>query len=414
MPGVQAIAETLAAQVLRSVAIDDLDGRLLAHTAHEEPVDQFRIDSVMLRRPRSERTVTGYAQQFGIARATGPVRIPANPELGSFARVCVPIRCQRTLLGYLWLFDQPAPLTDAQLEQAATAATAAGDVLFREQLMDDLRRGTERELLRDIVNPADEVRRHAATRLVAEHDIEPAARVLAAVLAIDADDEAAGAVGVDLALRSACRRLSPVRSLSMATSATGGLLLIAHSALPGRETLRAEAERIRAELAAGPPGVSARVGWGAARDSLIESIDSYHTAQEAARVSRLVPSLGPVAFADELGVYGLLAQLPLDTLETDPLPPGLRRLIAADRSGALVPTVEAYLDAGCDPARTSSRLVIHRTTLYYRLSRIAELTGMNLRDGNDRLALHLGLKLMRLMKQQPPPAMGRRTGQNSS
>src|SRR4051812_33531517 len=108
MSGVQAVAETLAAQVRRSVAIDDLDGRLLAHTAHEEPVDQFRVDSVMLRRPRSERTVTGYARQFGIAQATVPVRIPANLELGSFARVCVPIRCQRRLLGYLWLFDQPS------------------------------------------------------------------------------------------------------------------------------------------------------------------------------------------------------------------------------------------------------------------------------------------------------------------
>ncbi|WP_236795548.1 CdaR family transcriptional regulator [Amycolatopsis sp. GM8] len=396
MPGLQAIAETLAAQVRRSVAIDNLDGRLLAHTAHEEPVDQFRIDSVMLRRPKAKRTVTGYAQQFGIADATGPVRIPANDELGSLARVCVPIRCHQTLLGYLWLFDQPAPLTDAQLEHAARAATTAGEILFREQLLDDLRRGTERELLRDIVNPADEVRRHAASRLVAEHDIEPAARVLAMVVAID---EAADAVGIELALQHAGRRLSPTRSLGMATSATGGLLLIADPALPSRESLRAEAERIHAELATGSLDSSVRIGVGTARDSLLESIDSYRSAQEAARVARLLPSPGPVTFADELGVYGLLARLPLDSLEPDPLPPGLRQLIERDRSGALVPTLEAYLDSGCDPAQTASRLLIHRTTLYYRLSRITDLTGLNLRDGNDRLTLHLGLKLRHLMNR---------------
>lgn len=399
MSGLQAIAETLAAQVRRSVAIDDLDGRLLAHTAHEEPVDQFRIDSVMLRRPKAQRTVTGYAQQFGIADATGPVRIPANDELGSFARVCVPIRCHRTLLGYLWLFDRPSPLTDAQLEQAAEAAAAAGEVLFREQLLDDLRRGTERELLRDIVNPADEVRRHAATRLVAEHDIHPAARVVAAAVVIDADHEAADAVGIELALRDAGRRLSPTRSLGMATSATGGLLLIAHPTLPNREQLRAEAVRIHAELTTRSESGSVWIGLGTARDTLLESIDSYRSAQEAARISRLLPSLGPVTFADELGVYGLLARLPLDSLEPNPWPPGLQQLIAGDRSGVLVGTLEAYLDSGCDPGQTADELLIHRTTLYYRLSRITKLTGMNLHDGNDRLALHLGLKLRRLMNR---------------
>ena len=42
------------------------------------------------------------------------------------------------------------------------------------------------------------------------------------------------------------------------------------------------------------------------------------------------------------------------------------------------------------------RLRIHKTSLYYRLRRIETLTGMCLRDGEDRLALHLGIKLVRL------------------
>ena len=45
---------------------------------------------------------------------------------------------------------------------------------------------------------------------------------------------------------------------------------------------------------------------------------------------------------------------------------------------------------------SAKRLHIHRATLYYRLSRIEELTGMSLADGQDRLALHLGVKLGRL------------------
>jgi DNA-binding PucR family transcriptional regulator len=44
-------------------------------------------------------------------------------------------------------------------------------------------------------------------------------------------------------------------------------------------------------------------------------------------------------------------------------------------------------------------LSIHRTTLYYRLGRITELTGMDLRDGGERLAVHLGLKLARFTRR---------------
>ena len=59
-------------------------------------------------------------------------------------------------------------------------------------------------------------------------------------------------------------------------------------------------------------------------------------------------------------------------------------------------TLETFLDNAGDVQRTASELFVHRTTLYYRLQRIEELTGADLADGNARLALHLGLKLARL------------------
>ena len=41
-------------------------------------------------------------------------------------------------------------------------------------------------------------------------------------------------------------------------------------------------------------------------------------------------------------------------------------------------------------------LCIHRSTLYYRLKRIADITGTDLNSGLDRFTLHLELKLFRL------------------
>jgi len=46
--------------------------------------------------------------------------------------------------------------------------------------------------------------------------------------------------------------------------------------------------------------------------------------------------------------------------------------------------------------RTAAELGIHRQTLYYRLSRVEQLTGLDLDDGEDRLLLHMALKGARL------------------
>lgn len=42
----------------------------------------------------------------------------------------------------------------------------------------------------------------------------------------------------------------------------------------------------------------------------------------------------------------------------------------------------------------------------HRLGKAQRLTGADLRDGNDRLALHLSFKLARLTERYPPPPDG--------
>ncbi|MFI7166589.1 helix-turn-helix domain-containing protein, partial [Rhodococcus erythropolis] len=45
----------------------------------------------------------------------------------------------------------------------------------------------------------------------------------------------------------------------------------------------------------------------------------------------------------------------------------------------------------------SEALCVHRGSLYYRLRRIQEITRADLANGDDRLALHLSLKVARLL-----------------
>jgi sugar diacid utilization regulator len=58
----------------------------------------------------------------------------------------------------------------------------------------------------------------------------------------------------------------------------------------------------------------------------------------------------------------------------------------------LVLTLTAYLDAGGNYDRTSAALVIHRSTLRYRLQRIRELSGLDINDPEARLNLHVAVR----------------------
>ncbi|MEV4895569.1 helix-turn-helix domain-containing protein, partial [Nonomuraea sp. NPDC055795] len=165
-----------------------------------------------------------------------------------------------------------------------------------------------------------------------------------------------------------------------------------------RDAKRHLAEELLDHLDRDLSGADVAAGIGEPVTELPAFFQSYGQARRAARVTRLVEGFGRVAGFDRLGVYGLLVRIPLDELTPQALPPGLRRLLDAGAKGEqLADTLEAFLDHAGDVQAAAEQLYVHRTTLYYRLQRIEEYTGAHLANGEDRLALHLGLKIARLM-----------------
>ena len=63
----------------------------------------------------------------------------------------------------------------------------------------------------------------------------------------------------------------------------------------------------------------------------------------------------------------------------------------------LLKTLEAFFANLTNLTRTAQALHVHRNTLLYRLGRIAEISGLDLEDAEDRLALWLALKAHRVL-----------------
>lgn len=71
----------------------------------------------------------------------------------------------------------------------------------------------------------------------------------------------------------------------------------------------------------------------------------------------------------------------------------IERVEAYDRehSSDLIRTLRAFFAANANASEAADRLYLHRNSLPYRLTRVQELTGLDLKDPQARLALQLGL-----------------------
>ena len=95
---------------------------------------------------------------------------------------------------------------------------------------------------------------------------------------------------------------------------------------------------------------------------------------------------------DGLGAWRLIVEAP-ESLSPSDIHPGAA-VLAQQSNTTLMTTARVILDHGGDIAAAAKALHVHRTTLYYRIDRILELTGVDLRTGPARTDLQLALWLV--------------------
>jgi len=339
-----------------------------------------------------ERELTDQLFAHGIAQWVRPGRVVMDPDTGVLPRLCAPVRCNDLLLGFLWLIDEHNTLSEDDLAAAEDAATRAGIVLYRQLLVRERARSRQEAILRELVGSDSTPRAQAVADLRAEQVLDDAAHLQ--VMAVQSTLSGASkqqAVAIEAAVEEGVRA-APGRSTLMVVHRSRGWLLLALPDQSAPSLPAAVAERMRArfrELA----GADLAVGVGGVVTALDMVIDSYRQALLAVRAARLVPGFVGVARWGELGPYDLLLRVPADDVLNGVHLPEMQQLLRADRHGVLLETLRAYLDHAGDARGAADELCIHRATLYHRLQRIEQATGCDLRRGDDRLTLHLGLKL---------------------
>ncbi|MET7685533.1 helix-turn-helix domain-containing protein [Streptomyces sp. NPDC005423] len=382
---VDEISELLGAPA----TLENRDFELIAFGAYDgegdlDPaaLDPVRTRSILTR--RSTAAIRTWFEGFGITRATGPVRIPPTPEAGVHrGRVCLPARHRGVVLGYVWLLaDDPGPaeprLTAAMAVAARIGALLADEAQAGADLTRELRavltaeRGWRRDMAVAALRTALGPRGDGPHSLLCvapwpspDPDDAPSARTVPHATALCTVPW--GTTGQCLAV------LVRLRSTDVRTPAT------------------ATAARLLKEGPHQPSGEPRTAGVGEPRTGLTGLGTAWQEATAAARAALAEPSFGPVAEWAHIGPYRLLTALPPEAAHDPAVGP-----LLSPAHHELARTCELYLDRAGQAGRTAAELGIHRQTLYYRLSRVEQLTGLDLDDGEDRLLLHMALKSARL------------------
>jgi len=389
MADLQALVDSLAAALGRPVGVDDRRFRALAYSSHEAQVDAVRVASILRRQAPAE--VVEWLESLNLAAAAGSRRLPGNQDLGMTARICVPLRFDGTLLGYLWLIDDPQPLTPQQLAEAERYAEQLALALHRTRGHETER---ARQLLEAILDGEVVALDGVGEELLASAPAY-AALVLSAVHAERPPVPEAVRVRLADAADQVRRGFDPGRLL---VSAGGERVTCVLACRSGEEVARCGEALLAAarEALAGDPAWRPLVGSGEPAAELAELPRSRQQARDAQRVALALGRSGEHVGWEGLGAYRTVSSLLAGRSARELLPDSVRRLLAAPEAETLVPTLERYLDLGGDARAAAGRLFLHRSTLYSRLHRIEDVAGVDLRSGEDRLDLHLGLRLWRL------------------
>ncbi|MDT5010090.1 MAG: hypothetical protein QOH57_1707, partial [Mycobacterium sp.] len=263
------------------------------------------------------------------------------------------------------------------------AAVLLGMELSHRRSLIEVEMRLRRQLVDDLVTGTDD-RDNAVVRAAAVgHDLTVSHRAVLVHWSGLPDDE--------LLVNSVERVVNHLGLDALIARRSGNVVLLVGGELPGKQLY----ERICGDL----HSVTGSIGIGARAETARGLPKSFEEAQHALAIRTRSRTPHGVTTFEELGIYRILAVGDqggeIDAYVSQWLG-GLINYDAA-RHSTLVQTLAEYLDHGGNYDVTAEVLVIHRSTLRYRLRRIRELTGFDLTDVETRLNLHIATRAWRML-----------------
>jgi hypothetical protein len=360
--GEQGIAEALFGLTALSVGLEDRFGNLRCWAGPGQP------------HPYPKQTPNERAQLLHhLAAQNGPARI------GS--RVFTLVQPRTEILGVLVLQDPDDTVTEDSMFALRYGTVVLALELSHERNLAEAALHLRRELVDDLLAGTDRDGAYARADALG-HDL----RRPHYVVVVQAADRA------ESALATAAGRAATALHLNYLQGRHEGLVVLITD---GRPEPRALHHAISEKLGR----ATSVIGIGTRCEVPDDLPQSFINARRAMNIRlRSANPEGAAAF-DELGFYRLIDAAHGGGAVEAFVREWLGALLDYDesRNSELVLTLSDYLECGGNYDESAAALHIHRSTLRYRLARIAELTGHDLHKVDTRFNLHAATRAWRFL-----------------
>lgn len=355
------IATALHRLTGRTIAIEDRFGNLLSRAGPGKPASH-RSNA------RRESILRNAATHHGVAHERDHLLVLVQP--------------QHEILGVIILFD-PGTTADPNLVYALEHGSMALALRLRHaRNLAEVELRLRRDLVEDLLTGMSDQSVFARSEAVG-HDLRPP-HYAAALQWLGGANEDVLATAVAKAARKV--------GMSVLLARRTGMVVLFSSCRPDADAFyRAVSDEMGS--------VSGAIGIGGRCGSPDEFPRSFDEAMRALRIRQQSRPQHGITFFDELGIYRLLSRGERGSDIKSFVREWLGPLLDYDvkHQSNLVRTLSQYLECGGNYNATASLLVIHRSTLRYRLRRIREISHIEINDVDNRLNLHIATRAWQIL-----------------
>jgi len=360
--GQEGIVAALHRLTGRPVCLEDKFGNLLAWAGPGRP----------LRYPKAKRSQRDRFLHSLSARG-GPVR--------AGGKHCVLIRPHTEVLGVVALVDASDEIDEDLLFALRYGSSVLGLELAHRRTLAEMQLSLRRELVDDLLAGTDAEGAYARAEALG-HDLRRPHYVVAIHIT-----RRAGSSDI-VAVNRAAANLH----LDYLLGHQGSLIVLLVDGHPALDALHQEVSRQLGHA-------SNVIGMGPRCDVPTDVPESFFRARRALNIRLNSAHPEGAADYDALGFYHLVDAAHTVGVAHEYVRQWLGVLIDYDtaKKSDLVHTLNFYLECGGSYDDSATALHVHRSTLRYRLGRIADLTGFDLRDVDTRFNLHAATRAWRFL-----------------
>lgn len=297
-------------------------------------------------------------------------------------------RTGEEILGIVVLLDPDRRAGAAELMALEYGATVLAIELAHMRSLAEVELRLRRDIVEDLLSGTDERSVLLRARGL-RYDLGRPHRVVVV--------DAAGPVDAERLFRAVRLAARNSGAGSLVVARANSVVLLAHTDV--------DWARLHTMISGEPGEPACRVGVGGRCDRPRDFPRSYREARFALGLQGQDGRRGGSLCFDDLGVFRLLGPVAdaasLRELATGWLDPLLRHDTC--RGSEYVETLAVYLEYGGSHEQVASALIVHRSTLKYRLRRIQEITGYDLADHDTRFHLELATRAWRTMRSLGQP-----------